>query len=163
MTIELSQQGRDYCLHGFRTSPLKEISFRSLELLEEQSSTIAMIMGLTHSAQQTLEILDCMQELLSKYEDVFQEQRALHRRGSEIIQSSWRGGRNPPTSDPIVTRINKIEIERSVREMLSAWIIRSSTSSFSSPIILVKDGSWRFCVDYRGWTVLSLKTNFLLQ
>ena len=43
------------------------------------------------------------------------------------------------------------EIERQVRELLEAGVIRLSTSPWASPVVLQakKDGSTRMCVDYR--------------
>ena len=47
-------------------------------------------------------------------------------------------------------------------EMLEARIIRNSTSSFASLMVLVKkkDGSWHLCVDYRQLNQLTIKNRF---
>jgi hypothetical protein len=57
---------------------------------------------------------------------------------------------------------HKTEIERQVSELLAAGLIAPSVSPFASPMLLVqkKDGSWRFCVDYRKLNDMTIKNRF---
>lgn len=61
-----------------------------------------------------------------------------------------------PGAQPVKVRpyryspIQKTEIEKQLKQMLAQGVIRPSTSSSASPILLVrkKDGTWRLCIDY---------------
>ena len=113
-----------------------------------------------HSATTSPSLLD---ELLSSFEDIFADPVGLPPpRGHEhaIILK--------PDAQPVAVRpyrypaSHKDELERQCAAMMEQGIVCRSTSTFSSPVLLVKkvDGTWRFCVDYRALNALTVKDAF---
>lgn len=56
----------------------------------------------------------------------------------------------------------KAEIKKQVDEMLKLRLIKPSTSPLSSLVLLVKkkDGTWRFCTNYRALNDVTIKDHF---
>lgn len=90
---------------------------------------------------------------IQKYKGVFDEPRGLPpSRGHEHSITLKNGSDLVGVRPYRYPQSQKDEIEKLIKAMLAAGIIQPSKSPFSSPVLLVKkkDGSWRFCVDYRA-------------
>ncbi|XP_074337653.1 uncharacterized protein LOC141674849 [Apium graveolens] len=100
---------------------------------------------------------------LQNYETVFEMPPGLppsrgHEHGITLKEGTYPVGVRPYR----YSQAQKNEIEALVRDMLHAGIIQPSNSPFSSPVILVKkkNGSWRFCVDYRALNKVTVADKF---
>lgn len=103
--------------------------------------------------------------MLSEYNGVFGEPNKLppHRQYDHAI--TLVEGTQPANARPYrYSPLQKDEIERQVREMLDSGVIAHSMSPYAAPVLLVKkkDGSWRFCVDYRRLNDTTVKNRFPL-
>ncbi|XP_027155252.1 uncharacterized protein LOC113755447 [Coffea eugenioides] len=104
-----------------------------------------------------------IRQVLDQYKDVFEEPKGMPPTRGHEHQIVLKEGANPFQVRPYrCPYVQKTEIERLVREMLELGIIQPSSSPFASPVLLVKkkDGSWRFCVDYRQLNELTVKNKF---
>lgn len=105
----------------------------------------------------------CIQSVLEDFVQVFREPTELPpQRGVDHV-IELLPGKGPVNVRPYrYPQFQKEEIERLVDEMLKTGVIRDSQSSFSSPVLLVKkkDGTWRFCVDYRALNEATVKDKF---
>lgn len=72
-------------------------------------------------------------------------------------------GSEPPMIRPYrVPHMQKTEMEKQIKELLDASIIRPSESSYAAPAILVKkkDGTWRRSIDYGKLNTQTVKNKF---
>ena len=107
--------------------------------------------------------LDRLRTLVREYRDVF----ALKNNElgcTDIVQHQIDTGDTPPIKKaPHRISPAKIPIiQEELKSMLEKGVIQPSSSPYSAPIVLQKkkDGSWRFCVDYRDLNDVTVKDAF---
>ena len=116
-------------------------SIRLEEILEKEAARL-------RPAEQGL-----LRDLLREYHDAFSLEP--HERGeTDLVQFKIETGdatprKQPPRRMPFGARR---EVARQLKEMQDSGVIQPSSSPWSSPVVLVrkKDGTLRFCVDYRA-------------
>jgi hypothetical protein len=104
-----------------------------------------------------------LQFLLEEYKDVFDAPTSLPPSRPFDHHIPLLPDAIPVNSKPYrYSPFHKTEIEKQVSELLKSGLIIPSVSPFASPVLLVqkKDGSWRFCVDYRKLNNMTIKTDF---
>ncbi|KOM46152.1 hypothetical protein LR48_Vigan06g145800 [Vigna angularis] len=104
-----------------------------------------------------------LERILTRHAGVFQEPQGLPPNKKEKHRITLKEGTDPVNVRPYrYPHAMKEGIERQVSEMLHAGIIQPSINPYSSPVILVKkkDGSWRFCIDYRALNRTTVPNKF---
>ena len=107
-----------------------------------------------------------MCDLLKTYSDVFSTgphdlRRTTATRHSIVTEANARPIRQRQYRQPYHMRA---EMDKQIGEMLIDGLIKPSTSPWSSPVLMVpkKDGSSRFCVDFRALNEVTVKDPFPL-
>ncbi|KAK1612104.1 hypothetical protein QYE76_035777 [Lolium multiflorum] len=104
-----------------------------------------------------------VQAVLQEYDTLFHDPKTLppHRKFDHHIP--LLPGTKPVNVKPYrYAPHQKTEIEKQVAEMIARGIIQESSSPFASPVLLVrkKDGTWRFCIDFRALNSITIKNKY---
>lgn len=149
-------------------SSLEELSVVELQELVDTNDTwvMAVLDPTKQFAETTLAALSPdMQNLLSEFSDIFAAPTSLPPQRALDHAITLDSEARPVNSRPYrYSPLQKDEIERQIAEMIAAGVVTPSMSPFASPVLLVKkkDGTWRFCVDYRRLNSLTVKNKFPL-
>eukprot|EP00253_Pinus_taeda_P035157 PITA_35157 len=104
-----------------------------------------------------------MDKIVEEYEDIFtsptgvplhcQVKHSIDLTPSASLPNGPIYRRSIPEND---------EIKRQIQDLLQKGHIRSSSSPYGSPIVLVqkKDGTWRLCIDYRSLNKIIVRNRY---
>lgn len=162
LTMEFQHQGKAVCLQGDTPLQISNGGLKSL-MGREEIAYFCQLQANSTTIQSVSELWVELQDILEKFPEIMREPTGL---------PPWRPinhhillnlGTKPINVHPYrYPHFQKLEIERLTKEMLSQGLIRHNVSPFSSPVLLVrkKDGTWRFCIDYRALNSATIHDHF---
>ncbi|KAJ9562283.1 hypothetical protein OSB04_007443 [Centaurea solstitialis] len=149
--------GRTVTLRGDPSLGRSLVSLKAMsKLIQQEGQAILIELGSSEAMPEEnleSEVPTMVQTVLDEYGQIFNWPEELPPRREKEHAITLKEGTEAVNVRPYrYPHYQKNEIEKLVKEMLEAKIIRASNSPFSSPVLLVKkkDGSWRFCIDYRA-------------
>lgn len=172
-TLEFTQGERPVTLRGILRPPSR-VSFHSLASWLPSRENIEcveiLLLGPDELAQATATQPDIPTDLppevaavLSQFWDVFTLPEGMPPQRPFDHHIHLLPGSRPVNVRPYrYPYFQKNEIERQVQDMLDQGIIQRSSSPFLSPVLLIrkKDGTFRFCIDYRALNTATVPDHF---
>jgi hypothetical protein len=169
LTMKFVKDGHIVQVQGQPAAPPQEATMQQLKrmMITDGIAELFHLQMLPSSSVDSSPIVPSLpaevEATLAQYPTIFEPPVGLPPARITYHHISLVEGSNPVNVRPHrYLHFQKNEIERLIKEMLAEGIIQRSTSPFSSPVLLVpkKDGSWRFCVDYRALNVITNKDRF---
>lgn len=142
------------------------ISYENLDtMIKKDKINYGCFFMMTSEADEKhfIENMEPINQLLAEFEGVFQTPKSLHHNRGCEHKIELNEGLFPFLTQPYrYPYLLKRAIEATVKEMIETRIIQPSNSLFASHVLLVKkkDGTWRFCVDYRKLNSIIVKDNY---
>ena len=172
-TLDFNRDGNSVFLKGVPPSP-RQISLQSLSMLTAHAADNEFyeILPINEELQIAsgdsgekfpADLPEVIISVLEQYRSVFSQPRGMPPQRLFDHRIHLLPGTQPINVRPYrYPYFQKAEIEKQVRDMLEQGIIQRSQSPFSSPVLLIrkKDGTFRFCIDYRALNAATVPDHF---
>jgi Reverse transcriptase (RNA-dependent DNA polymerase)/RNase H-like domain found in reverse transcriptase/Integrase zinc binding domain/Retroviral aspartyl protease len=170
LTMEFTYKGNSIHLQGNASLQAQAISPAALHKLIATDGLGSSYMCLTTESTDQNKLIPNftvlppkVQSTLTAFSDLFANPQGLPPSRPIDHRIPLKSGTDAVNVRPYrYPHFQKSEIERLVANLLESGAIRPSCSAFSSPVLLVKkkDGTWRFCVDYRALNAVTIRDRF---
>lgn len=154
--IQIAAEGGD--------ASLKLMNGGSFKKLINKTTPAFMAQSFHIEAQEDIPVIPApLNIVLRRFDDVFQEPSGLLPIRQIELKIELKEDAKPACQKPCrYSHVLKDGIEKLVKEMLAQGLITESSSSFASPVLLVKkkDSTWRMCIDYRKLNEIIVKDKF---
>ncbi|GAU15122.1 hypothetical protein TSUD_08600 [Trifolium subterraneum] len=166
LTMSFTKNGHPIHLSGVPKPSPQESNIHQLHRLVETNAIDTLLhlqLIVPENPKQEKPQIPQIESILTKFESLFNTPTSLPPTRPVDHKINLPNTANPVSVRPYrYPHFQKNEIELQIKEMLANGLIQPSSSAFSSPVLLVrkKDGSWRFCVDYRALNAITIKDRF---
>lgn len=167
LTMSFHQNGQVTRISGHPIPSPTDVSMHQLKRLVSTQALDTILqfhlLPYPHNDEPPHQTQPELDNLLTKYSTLFENPTHLPPQRPTDHQILLLHGKDPVNIMSYhYPQFQKQEIDAQIHDMLSQGIIQPSSSSFSSPVLLVrkKGGTCRFCVDYRALNAITIKDRF---